>query len=162
MIPISEPASLPNYTDPGSFRSLTRELAGRYHSAGDYHALYRSGELTPLAVVESLLPLIRRDIDPKSAHSVAFVDSQVDLVLEAAKASTDRFKQGIPLGVLDGVPLAVKDETDVAGYRTMYGRKNNDKFFDVKTKSSWPVTKWQETGAIVVGKVSMHELGNGK
>lgn len=59
--------------------------------------MYLSGELTPLAVVESLLPLIRRDIDRPSNHSVAFIDCHFEAVIEAAKASTLRYKQGKPL-----------------------------------------------------------------
>jgi Asp-tRNA(Asn)/Glu-tRNA(Gln) amidotransferase A subunit family amidase len=163
VIPILEPPTpLPDYTEAASFKTLPKDLAGRYHSAADYHAMYLSGELTPLAVAELLLPLIRKDIDPKNVHSVAFVDSRVDLVMEAATASTERYKLGKSLGVLDGVPLAIKDETDIAGYRTMLGRKRDDNLYKVKTETSWPVMKWQEAGAVVVGKVNMHELGTGR
>ena len=56
-----------------------------------------SGELTPLAVVESLLPLIRRDIDKPSHHSISFIDCHPEAVIEAAKASTLRYKAGKPL-----------------------------------------------------------------
>jgi hypothetical protein len=73
------------------------DLPGRYRSIPEYHALYVSGELTPLAVVESLLPLIRRDIDKPSIHSVAFIDCHHEAIIEAAKASTLRYKAGKPL-----------------------------------------------------------------
>jgi Asp-tRNA(Asn)/Glu-tRNA(Gln) amidotransferase A subunit family amidase len=133
-----------------------------YHSSLGYHKLYLSGELTPLAVAESLLPLIRRDIEPQGSHSTAFVDSKVDLVLKAAAASTERYKAGKPLGVLDGVPIAVKDETDIEGYRTYNGRKKNDDIFPIMTETSWPVQQWVEAGAVIVGKLNMHETGAGK
>lgn len=71
---------------------------GRYRSITEYHALYSSGELTPLAVVESLLPVIRRDVDQPSNHSIAFIDTHTEAVLEAAKASTIRYREGKPLG----------------------------------------------------------------
>jgi Asp-tRNA(Asn)/Glu-tRNA(Gln) amidotransferase A subunit family amidase len=61
--------------------------------------------------------------------------------------------------VLDGVPTAIKDETDVAGYRTTHGRKRNDEIFPVATESTWPVQKWEEAGGIVLGKLNMHEIG---
>jgi hypothetical protein len=87
----------PSYTpnlDIDSFTSLPAEAPGRYRSIAEYHSLYLSGQLTPLSVVESLLPLIRRDIDQPSKHSIAFIDCNYDAVLEAATASTLRYKEG--------------------------------------------------------------------
>jgi Asp-tRNA(Asn)/Glu-tRNA(Gln) amidotransferase A subunit family amidase len=142
-----------------SFPPLPNNIRGRYHSIIDYHQLYLSGELTPLAVVESLLPLIKRDVSTPSDHSIAFVDSHPDEVLEAARASTERYKRGAPLSIFDGVPTAIKDESKVAGYRTMDGRAENEAFFKVELESSWPVQKWLEAGGIVLGKLNMHEVG---
>ncbi|EAW07341.1 amidase [Aspergillus clavatus NRRL 1] len=128
-----------------------------YYSSADYHALYRSGKLTPTAVAETLLPLIRRDVHPPGKHSVAFVESQAELVLAAAEASTKRYKAGQPLGPLDGVPVAVKDEVHVEGYQRNLGSKLDFKGdFD---GTSWCVEKLEEAGAVVIGKTTMHELG---
>lgn len=164
MIPVSTQPAIPvnAYTEPAAFKQYMKDLPGKYWSVADYHELYLSGALTPLAVAESLLPLIRRDIVPRSDHSVAFVNSNVDLVLQAATASTQRYKEGKSLGILDGIPVGVKDELDVAGYRTFSGRKGNEKIFDLKTKTVWPVQKWQEAGIIVMGKLNMHEIGAGE
>lgn len=134
-------------------------IPGRYHSVADYHAMYLSRQLTPLAVVKYLLPLIRRDVASPSHHSIAFIDSKVELIMEAAKASTARYEAGTPLGIMDGIPTAIKDEGDVAGYRTTSGRKRNDTFFKIATKSTRPVQLLQEAGAIILGKLNMHELG---
>lgn len=131
----------------------------RYRSAAEYHALYLSGQLTPLAVVESLLPLIQRDATPRSHHATAFIDSHIETILAAAKVSTERYQSGTPLSRLDGVPTAIKDESDVAGYRTTQGRKKNDAAFKVCEQSTWPVQKLQEAGMINLGKLNMHELG---
>ncbi|RAL61791.1 hypothetical protein DID88_002854 [Monilinia fructigena] len=105
---------------------IPEESAGRYRSVAEYHALYRTGKLTPLAVAESLLPLIRRDTSPPGAYSVAFTDSDAEEILEAAKASTLRYQQGNPLR-----------------YRSHRGRKRNDSM----------------SGALIMGKLNMHELG---
>jgi Asp-tRNA(Asn)/Glu-tRNA(Gln) amidotransferase A subunit family amidase len=163
VIPVSkEPAFLPStYTKADTFKSLPSGLPGQYRSIADYHELYLAGKLTPLAVAESLLPLIRRDVTSASPHSIAFVDSNVELVLEAAKASTQRYKEGKSLGLLDGIPAGVKDECDVAGYRTFSGRKRDNKLFEIKAESAWPVQKWQEAGVIIMGKMNMHEIGAG-
>ncbi|KAE8417225.1 amidase signature domain-containing protein [Aspergillus pseudocaelatus] len=131
-------------------------LSGYYTSA-DYHALYKSGELTPIAVAETLMPLIRRDAKPPGKHSVAFLDSQIERVRAAAEASTKRYKDGKPLGPLDGVPVVVKDEVHIEGYRRTLGSKLD--FTGEFTGTSWCVKKWEEAGAIIVGKTTMHELG---
>lgn len=158
-----EPALTPSsYTEPKQFKSLAHEVTGRYHSIADYHALYLSGKLTPLALAEALLPLIRRDVNPRSSHAVAFVDSKVKLILQAAEASTQRYKEGKSLGLLDGIPVGVKDEQDVAGYYTFSGRKGDRSVHEVKDQSAWPVQKWEEAGCIIMGKMNMHELGSGK
>lgn len=62
------------------------------------------------------MPLIRRDVEGRSVHSTAWVDSKVQIVREAAEASTRRWRDGRQLGVLDGVPFGVKDDVNVKGY----------------------------------------------
>lgn len=84
----------------------------------------------------------------------------MDRIRAAAEASTARYKNGTSLGPLDGVPVGVKDEVDMEGYKRTLGSK-----LDFTCKSggtSWCVKKWQEAGAIVIGKTTMHELGLGE
>ncbi|EGE80878.1 amidase [Blastomyces dermatitidis ATCC 18188] len=130
-----------------------------YYTSADYHALYLSGDLTPTAVVEALFPLIRRDVNPPGEHSLAFLESKIDIIRAAAAASTERYKTGKPLGPLDGVPVAVKDEVDLEGYKRTLGSRLD--FTGKTNRTAWCVKKWEEAGAIVVGKTSMHELGLG-
>ncbi|KAK1144676.1 hypothetical protein N8T08_004980 [Aspergillus melleus] len=134
-----------------------RKGSSGYYTSADYHALFKSGELTPIAVAEALLPLIRRDAKPPGKHSVAFLESKIDKVRAAAEASTRRYKDGKPLGPLDGVPVAIKDEVHIGGYRRTLGTKLD--FKGDFEGTSWCVKKWEEAGAIVVGKTTMHELG---
>ncbi|KAI9842747.1 MAG: hypothetical protein M1837_006930 [Sclerophora amabilis] len=133
------------------------DLKNTYYSATHYHALFRSGKLTPIALVEALLPHIRRDIPSPSEHSKAFLDSKIEIIRNNAESSTKRYKEGQSLGVLDGVPVAVKDEVDLEGYKRNLGSKRD--FTGKEDATSWCVKKWEEAGAIIVGKLSMHELG---
>jgi len=145
---------------PAADRSAKYPSAG-YYSVEDYHKLYTSGELTPIDVARTLLPLIRRDTSPPGAHSVAWFDTKVDLVLKAAEASTMRYKQKCPLGLLDGVPTAVKDEYDVEGYVTCLGSRNDytGSLVEEDTITTWCVRKLEAAGAVNLGKLSMHEFG---
>lgn len=143
---------------------LTSKFASsnaRYYSISDYHELYKSGKTTPLKVVETLLALTTGS----GKYSDAWADAHgaEKLALDAAKASTERWAAGNPIGVLDGVPIGVKDDTDVEGYVNHTGMAYNPSLacFAVKKESVWPVKKLQEAGAVVLGKNKMHELGSG-
>ncbi|KAK2743799.1 hypothetical protein FQN57_004736 [Myotisia sp. PD_48] len=145
-------------SNPALSTSTNRDVkTKRYYTSSDYHNLYKSGELTPTMVVEALYPLIRRKVEPRGEHSVAFADTKIDLVRAAAEASTQRYKNGHPLGPLDGVPVAVKDEVDLTGYKKTLS--SNIDFTDDAAGTSWCAKKWEEAGAIIIGKTSMHELG---
>ncbi|KAI8960638.1 amidase signature enzyme [Daldinia sp. FL1419] len=138
------------------------DLAGRFYSAADYHELFKSGKLTPLQVAKALLPLITRGQNPPAKYESAWSVTKEDLVLAAAEKSTERYAAGQPLSVLDGVPIGVKDDTDVEGYISHMGRPfdPSDPFFKPATSTIWPVAQLEAAGAIVVGKQVMHELGS--
>ena len=128
-------------------------------SALDYHEAYKSGKLTPLDVVEALLPLIRRDVKDPTKHSIAFLQTKVDIVRKAAEDSTERYKEGKPLSPLDGVPTAVKDEEDITGYTKSLASKLD--WTNKNDVTSYCGQQWLDAGAICVGKSTMHELGMG-
>lgn len=114
----SASASAPNEGD--YLLSLQREdwesrrpVAKTHWSVLDYHHAYVAGELTPTAVAKALLPLINRDVQKPHQHSTAYLQVREDLVLKAAEESTKRYAEGRFLSVLDGVPVAVKDEMDL-------------------------------------------------
>lgn len=147
-----------NYTDIANCRvPVTSETP--FYTVRDFYDKYSSGALTPTDVIEALLPLILRDEDSKKrTPATAFLETKVELVKQAAAASTQRWKRGQPLGILDGVPFGVKDDVAVKGYKRYYGTKH-DYTDGGETETSWCVKKLEEAGAILVGKLVMHELG---
>lgn len=139
-----------------------KDIKGRFYTIHDFHDAYASGALTPTEVVEALLPLIVRDGDYlKRTPATAFMESRVDLVKQAAKASTQRWKEGKPLGILDGVPFGAKDDLEIEGYKRYIGTTYDYSNGGGK-ETSWCAKKVEEQGAILVGKLTMHELGMGK
>ncbi|MCJ1270137.1 hypothetical protein MMC22_010031 [Lobaria immixta] len=128
-------------------------LSNRHHSVADYHFAFKGGELTPTAVAKTLLKLITST----PAHKVAFLTIKESRVLAAAEASTRRWQAGKALSVLDGIPVAVKDEVDLDGYEKSLGSSQD--FTRPEGGTSWCVRKWEEAGAIIIGKLNMHELG---
>jgi Asp-tRNA(Asn)/Glu-tRNA(Gln) amidotransferase A subunit family amidase len=161
VIPVTGPSPFDSQDDPATAVEAEWKPEAKYWTVADYRAMYLSGELTPLAVAQAILPLIRRDTTPPGSHSIGFFDSKIELVLAAAKASTLRYKEGRPLGPLDGVPVAVKDEYDIEGYTTSLGSRNDytGKVEPGESITAWCVKKLEEAGTVNVGKLSMHEFG---
>ncbi|KAK2592577.1 hypothetical protein QQS21_009722 [Conoideocrella luteorostrata] len=167
--PVEQHGSIDAETAEAEEETLDLVSASQNSSAALYRSLYLSGELTPLDVVQVILPLIRRDTTPPGEHSIAFLEVHVDLVVKAAAASTLRYKENRSLGPLDGVPTAVKDEYDMEGYRTTLGSSNDYATFSSfrddpdeqngKNVSSWCVRMAEEAGAIILGKLTLHEFG---
>ena len=141
----------------------------RYLTAADYHALYKAGVITPLDVAAALVPFTRRggkhEQDTSNPYRSAFVDTYgkgEELAWALARASADRWSKGEPLGVMDGVPVCVKDDTDIEGIVGHRGLKayKGLSFFEPAKKTAWPVQGLIDAGALVIGKNSMHELGS--
>ncbi|CAI4217720.1 unnamed protein product [Parascedosporium putredinis] len=132
-----------------------------YYSVADYHRLYLSGEISPVAVAKAILPLIRRDTDSPMQYSTAWFEVKAELVMKAARASAKRYKEGKPLGPMDGVPTAVKDEYEMDGYKTCLGSRNDytaTPSTDGASITSWCVKQLEDAGAIIFGKLSMHDV----
>ncbi|KAK3349311.1 amidase signature domain-containing protein [Lasiosphaeria hispida] len=151
-----EVTTLDAESKPGS-RAIYPEA--KYYSVADYRNLYLSGALTPTEVAAVLLPLIRRDVPNPTEHSKAWFETDVEKVMAAARESTRRYKGNRSLGPLDGVPTAVKDEYDMKGYRTCLGSKNTYVNAEDDIETTWCVQKLEAAGAIILGKLSMHEFG---
>jgi Asp-tRNA(Asn)/Glu-tRNA(Gln) amidotransferase A subunit family amidase len=129
----------------------------RFWSCRDYHMFYKSKKLTPTQVVERLLQCIHES-NTATPPLRAFSHVNAQDVMEQAQASTQRWNQGKPISVLDGVPVGVKDELDVRGYATWLGTK----FFGsgkLATQDGYCIAKLREAGAIIVGKTGMAEIG---
>lgn len=106
--------------------------------------------------------MIYRGQNPPAKYESAFAVTKEELVLAAAKKSTERYAAGQPLGVLDGVPIGVKDDMDVEGYISHMGLKfdPSDPFFKPAADTIWPIAQLEAAGAVVIGKLVMHELGS--
>jgi Asp-tRNA(Asn)/Glu-tRNA(Gln) amidotransferase A subunit family amidase len=127
-----------------------------YRTMADYTRAYRNGETTPLEVAEKALAAI--ESSKKSSPDLKlFIAVYRDDVLAQAKASTERYKNNSPLSLLDGVPVAVKDEVDMMPYPTTVGTRFMGK--EPARQDSTVVARLRAAGALLVGKTNMHEIG---
>ncbi len=86
----------------------------------------------------------------------AFITIDREGAMAAARAADAR---ETPLGPLDGVPVAIKDNLDTAGLRTTFGLG----IFDdrVPETDAEVVRRLRAAGAVIVGKTNMTELACG-
>ena len=112
--------------------------------------MVRAGEISPTELVGLHLERIER-LDPQlNSFRVVFADRAM---LEAEQAEA-RLKGGDERPLL-GVPIAIKDETDVAGEINTHG---TDAFTEPARADSEMVRRLREAGAIIVGLTLLPEL----
>jgi Asp-tRNA(Asn)/Glu-tRNA(Gln) amidotransferase A subunit family amidase len=124
----------------------------------DYEAAYLSGSVTPVQVAENVIEAIA-DGDARPQPLRAIVACQPEDLMAQARASAQRFREGRSLGVLDGVPVAVKEEFDMVPYPTTVGTT----FLGASPvrEDATTVARLRAAGALLVGKANMHEIGIG-
>ena len=111
--------------------------------------LTTEGDLTPRIVVDEALERIAA-LDPAlNAFSVVLAEAARDEASEVAR------RDGTP-GPLHGVPIAIKEELDVAGAVTTFGGNGNS---TPVAADSLLVARLRAAGAVIVGKTTMPEFG---
>jgi Asp-tRNA(Asn)/Glu-tRNA(Gln) amidotransferase A subunit family amidase len=118
----------------------------------DYAEAYHEGQQTPLQVAERVIEVIQR-----SAGMHIFSASDAGDIRKQAEVSTALLKQGKPRSILEGVPIAVKDEVDMLPYPTTVGTSFLGK--QPVVADSYVAARLRAAGALLVGKTNMHEIG---
>ena len=117
-------------------------------------ALYRSRQLSPVEVIEHTL----RRLETYESAINAFVLYDPKTALAMARASEARWQKGEPQGLLDGVPVALKDTLLTRGWPRLLGSRTID------PNQAWdedaPVTgRLRDEGAVFFGKTTTPEFG---
>ncbi len=122
--------------------------------AHELAALVRTGELSPVALMERSLARI----DELNPTLNAFVEVDAEGAMRQAEALAERLAAGEEVGPFAGLPLGVKDLENAAGFVTTRGsrlyRDNRVDFDDAL------VARLKAAGAIVVGKTNTPEFGH--
>jgi aspartyl-tRNA(Asn)/glutamyl-tRNA(Gln) amidotransferase subunit A len=123
-------------------------------SAVELLAAYRAHELSPVAVTAAALARIAA----LNAAVNAFCLVDADAAMEAAAASERRWARSEPCGLLDGVPVSIKDLLLTRGWPTLRGSHTIDPAgpWDVDAPA---VARVREHGGVIVGKTTTPELG---
>jgi aspartyl-tRNA(Asn)/glutamyl-tRNA(Gln) amidotransferase subunit A len=117
-------------------------------------ASYRNKDLSPVEVAEYLLGRIEA-LDAE-INAMCLIDAETTLA--QARASEDRWMVGEPQGLLDGVPVAIKDLVVSKGWPTMRGSKTVDPKQPAEHDAP-SVARLREHGAVFIGKTTTPEFG---
>ena len=123
-------------------------------SATDLVRAYARKQLSPVEVTRAVLDRIEK-LNP-ALNAFCFLDS--DFSIKEAKQSEKRWGKGTPQGLLDGVPVSIKDLLLTRGWPTLRGSKTID------PKGPWNddapvVARLREHGAVLLGKTTTPEFG---
>ncbi len=127
---------------------MSEEIA--FAGAAKQAEMVRAGEISPTELVRLYLDRIER-LDPQLNSFRVVLAERALLEAEQAEA---RLKGGDDRPLL-GVPIALKDEVDLAGELSTHG---TDAFPEPAAADSEMVRRLREAGAIVVGKTHLPEL----
>jgi aspartyl-tRNA(Asn)/glutamyl-tRNA(Gln) amidotransferase subunit A len=112
-------------------------------------------QLSPIELTETVLARINAHDGMLNSYITVMADS----ARTAAKQAEDAVRSGQPLGLLHGVPVAVKD---------LFATKDTRTTFACAAFANWipnydatVVARLVEAGAIVIGKLNLHEAASG-
>jgi len=129
----------------------------RHWKISDYTSRYLNGTTTPSKIVDRLIRIIQ-NMNDKSKNSSIVTQMNVEQLRSEAAQSTKRYQDGTIMGVLDGVPILVKDEVPTVGFPVTRGVSFLSKTVE---KDVFPILKLKQQGALLVGKTNQNEIGLG-
>ena len=124
-----------------------------YESAADVSADLAAHRITSQAVVSDYQARIDR-LNPE-VHAVIALNPNA---MAAARASDARRAAGRALGPLDGLPILVKDNIDIAGLPTTAGSLALAQ--NVRGTSAPVVARLMHAGAVILGRTNLSEWAN--
>jgi len=121
----------------------------------DASAAVQAREISPLELTRACLERIDR-IDPKINSFITIMREQA---LADARQAENEIVNGRWLGPLHGIPIAVKDNIDTAGFPTtaasaVFANR-------IPTEDAEVIKRLKAAGAIILGKLNMHEFADG-
>ncbi len=120
-------------------------------------ALIGTRQVSPVEVTEAYL----ERIDEVEERVNAFITMMTDEALEAARRAEQAIQAGQYLGPLHGVPIGLKDLFYTRGVRTTAGSQVKRWAEFVPKEDATVVARLRQAGAIILGKLNLHEFAAG-
>ncbi len=117
--------------------------------------LIRQRAISPVELTQACLKRIER-LDGKL---ISFITVSAEQALEQARQAEQELMRSQAVGVLHGIPLALKDLFETEGVRTTAGSLFYAKY--IPSEDAAVVRKLRQAGALLLGKTNMHEIALG-
>jgi len=127
-----------------------------FKDAVDLARMIRDREVSASEVMTAFLSQIEQ-INPKVNAVRSFIGEEA--ALNAAKKADEKLAKGEPVGLLHGLPHAVKDLALTEGIRTTFGSRIYKDF--IPGEDALFVERLKQAGAIIIGKTNTPEFGAG-
>ncbi len=114
---------------------------------------YRRGEISPVEVVGSVLSRMEA-LEPTLCATWALGPATA---LEAARASEARWRQGVPAGPIDGVPVTLKELIATRGVAKPMGSAASD--LTPQPADAPAAARVREAGGVILGKTTTPDYG---
>ena len=124
-------------------------------SVAECARLIAGRELSPVELTEACL----RRIDALEGRVNTFITVDGEGAMAAARAAADAIAKGGAHGPLHGVPIGLKDIFGVAGVRMTAGSKILAE--NLASEDAEATARLREAGAVMLGKLNMHEFAYG-
>jgi aspartyl-tRNA(Asn)/glutamyl-tRNA(Gln) amidotransferase subunit A len=89
----------------------------------------------------------------------AYLTLTKDLAMEQAKKVDEKITKGEPIGILEGIPGAIKDMICVEGIRTTAASKILDNY--IAPYDATVIARLKEAGVVILGKTNLDEFAMG-
>ena len=113
----------------------------------------KTQELTSQEITEVIIERIEK-INPIIN---AYCTPTLELAREMAKKADEAVKKRKKMGLLHGIPVSIKDETETKGIRTTYGSKMFEN--NIPRKDEAVVRRLRDAGVVILGKTNTPAYG---
>ena len=125
------------------------------HSATELARMLRKGEVSSREITESVF----KRIDEKEDAVNAFITVTPEIALKQADLADRRFRENKRVSLLNGIPIAIKDNMCTQGIPTTCGSKILENY--IPPYDATAAAKVLQTGAVLIGKTNMDEFAMG-
>jgi len=124
-----------------------------YMSAYEIRKKIKNQEITSEEITEIIIERIEK-INPIIN---AYCTPTFDLARTLSKNADQAVKKGEKLGLLHGVPISIKDETETKGIRTTYGSKLMED--NIPGTDATIIKRLRDAGVVILGKTNTPAFG---
>ena len=126
-----------------------------YSKIKKYHEMLKSGEITAVELTKQYIDAVEKENPTLNAY----VKTTFSQALKSAEKVDEKLKNGEEIGLLEGIPMTLKDNISTDGIETTCCSKILSGYTPIYDAFVWD--KLKKDGAVLLGKTNMDEFAMG-